>query len=382
MNKSGITKDIRYVGVNDHKIDLFEGQFKVEKGMSYNSYIIMDDKTTVVDSVDRAFAEEWVNNIRLELKGRSVDYLIINHMEPDHSGSILELVKAYPAVLLVGNAMTFKMLDQFFPNNRAHSRLIVKDKDTLVLGHHRLHFITAPNVHWPEVMFTYDETDEALFSADAFGKFGALDIDDEWDKEARRYYFGIVGKYGKNVLTALDKVSNLKLKLICPLHGPVLLTGLEYYIEKYKHWASYEPDQDGVLIAVSSVYGNTMNVAKELQKLLEEDSKRVVVLDLNRTELSTAVSKAFKYNKLVLASITYNQDVFPSMSQFIEALKSRNYQNRTVGFIENGSWAPQAAKVMKESLEGLSGLTLLEPISIKGATYSILDLERLAKELK
>jgi flavorubredoxin len=273
------------------------------------------------------------------------------------------------------------MLDQFFPNNHAHSRLIVKDNDTLSLGHHHLRFIQAPNVHWPEVMFTYDDADQALFSADAFGKFGSLDDDDYWNKEARRYYYGIVGKFGKNVSDALRKASQYNIKVICPLHGPVLLTGIQYYMDTYKRWANYETDKDGVLIAVSSVYGNTMKVAVELQRILEEDYKRVVIIDLNRTELSDAVQRAFKYSKMVLASITYNGDIFPSMRNFLHALKDRNYQNRTIGFIENGSWAPSSAKIMKSELEGLKDLTFVATVTIKGAVYNEQDVLNLADEL-
>lgn len=382
MDKKRVTRDISYIGVNDHLTDLFEGQFKIPNGMSYNSYAILDYKVAIVDSVDSHFADQWLNNIRLELKGRRPDYLIISHMEPDHSGSIMQLVQAYPAVLLVGNQKTFQMLDNMYPNNHAHSRIIVKDGDTLDLGEHILRFIYAPMVHWPEVMFTYDERDGALFSADAFGKFGALDVDEDWDKEARRYYYGIVGKYGNNVIQAIAKISELDIKLICPLHGPVLLTSLDYYVSQYVKWANYEADQDGVLIAVSSAYGSTMKVANKLRDLCEEDYKRVVIVDLARCDISDAVAKAFKYKKLVLASITYNCDIFPPMKTFIEALVERNYQKRSVGFIENGSWSPNAAKVMKSYFEKSKDITILPTVTVKSAVYSDDDLKALADALK
>jgi flavorubredoxin len=381
MDKINITKDIRYVGVNDHKIELFEGQYHVPHGMSYNSYLVIDDLVVVVDSVDKHFATEWIDNIRLQLKGRKVDYLIINHMEPDHSGSILELVKAYPAVALVGNMMTFKMFDQFFPNNHAQHRLIVKDGEELDLEHHKFHFLTAPNVHWPEVMFTYDSYDKVLFSADAFGKFGTLDFNEDWVDEAKRYYFGIVGKYGKNVLQSLIKVGTKEIKAICPLHGPVLQTGLDFYLQKYLDWASYKADTKGTLIAVSSVYGNTLNVANKLQKKLKAKGEAVEIVDLNTCDMAKAIALAFSYDKLVCASITYNADIFPSMRQFLDGLISRNYCNRRVGFIENGTWAPLASKVMQLYLERSTNIEKLSTVTIKSSVYNEADLDNLVSEL-
>ena len=369
MDKINITKDIKYVGINDHKIELFEGQYKVPHGISYNSYLVIDDLVAVIDSVDKAYANEWIDNIRLVLKGRRVDYLIINHMEPDHSGSIIDFVKAYPAVVLVGNVQTFKMFDQFFPGNHANHRLIVKDGEQLALEHHKFNFITTPMVHWPEVMFTYDSYDKVLFSADAFGKFGTLDINEEWEDEARRYYFGIVGKYGKNVLQALIKVGTNEISTICPLHGPVLQSDLGYYLTKYTDWASYKPSTDGVLIAVSSVYQNTFNVAKKLEAKLNKKGVKTLLIDLNTYDLSEAISKAFEYSKLVVASITYNADIFPSMKFFLDGLISRNYSNRTVGFIENGSWAPLASKVMQLYFERATNITKLNTLTIKSCVY-------------
>ena len=382
MDKKSITNDIAYIGVNDHDIDLFEGQFSVPNGMSYNSYAIMDYKVAIVDAVDNRFADQWLNNIRLELKGRRPDYLIISHMEPDHSGSIMDFVRAYPAILLVGNDKTFEMLDNMFPNNHANSRIIVKDGDTLDLGEHILKFIYAPMVHWPEVMFTYDQKEGVLFTADAFGKFGALDIDEDWDKEARRYYYGIVGKFGKPVLLALNKISNLDIKAICPLHGPVLLTSLDYYISRYQKWANYEADQDGVLIVVCSAYGSTMKVCNKLRELMEEDYKSVKVIDLLRCDMSDAVAKAFKYKKLVLASITYNGDMFPPMKKFIDALCDRNYQNRSVGFIQNGSWAPNSARAMQDKLKDLKDIKILPTVTVKSSVYNDKELRTLAEAIK
>ena len=357
-----ITKDIYYVGVNDHQIDLFEGQYVVPNGMAYNSYIIMDEKIAIIDSVDINFTHEWLDNIERVLNGKKPDYFIVQHMEPDHSANIMNLLKVYPNLTVVGNDKTFKMMNNFFgeaPNNT----LVVKNMDTLSLGKHNLTFVFAPMVHWPEVMVTYDACDKVLFSADGFGKFGALDVEEDWACEARRYYFGIVGKYGVQVQSLLKKASSLDIKIICPLHGPVLKENLEYYLNLYNTWSSYQAESEGILIAYTSVYGNTKKAVLELaEKLKANGCPKVVVSDLARTDMAEAVEDAFRYNKIVLATTTYNASIFPFMNAFIEHLVERNYQNRTIGFIENGSWAPLAAKIMKEKLEGCKNLTFVDPV--------------------
>ena len=356
-----ITNDIKYVGVNDHKVDLFEGQYIVPNGMAYNSYVIMDEKIAVMDTVDANFTEEWLDNVSKVLGDRKPDYLVIQHMEPDHSANIAQFLKAYPQTTLVGNAKTFTMMDQFYKVDSAVERLAVKDGETLNLGTHTLTFVFAPMVHWPEVMVTYDSTDKVLFSADGFGKFGALDVEEEWDCEARRYYFGIVGKYGMQVQNLLSVAKTLDIQIICPLHGPILTENLGHYIGQYDTWSSYRPENEGVMIAYASVYGHTKAAAEKLaEKLTEKGCPKVVVADLAREDMAECVEDAFRYDRLVLASITYNGDVFPYMKTFIHDLTERNYQNRTVAFMENGSWGPMAAKTMKGMLEGCKNLTFAE----------------------
>lgn len=355
-----ITNDIKYVGVNDHEIDLFEGQYDVPCGMAYNSYIIMDEKIAVMDSVDIRFADQWIGNVKEALEGRDPDYLVIQHMEPDHSSSIMEFLSAFPGVTLVGSAKAFSMMQGFFGSDFMEQRLVVSEGDKLSLGRHELTFITAPMVHWPEVIVTYDSTDKVLFSADGFGKFGALDYDDEWACEARRYYFGIVGKYGMQVQALLKKLSGLDIKFICPLHGPVLSEDLDYYIGLYDIWSSYRPESQGVCIAYTSVYGNTKSAAKLLAAELEKKGVTVALNDLARCDIHEAVEDAFRYDRLVLATTTYNADIFPFMKEFIDHLTERNYQNRRVAFIENGSWAPIATKIMKGMLEKSKNLAYAE----------------------
>lgn len=356
-----VTKDVLYVGVNDHNIDLFEGQYVVPNGMAYNSYFIHDNKIAVIDSVDHFFAKEWLDNISSVLNGKTPDYLIIQHMEPDHSGSIAYFMDKYPNTTIVGNATTMKMLDQFFTLDEKYQRLVVKNGDTLELGTHTLTFVFAPMVHWPEVMVTYDAQDKILFSADAFGKFGALDVEEDWACEARRYYFGIVGKYGTQVQTLLKKIDAFDVQIICPLHGPVLTDHLPYYLNLYQTWSSYGIENDGVVIAYTSVYGNTKKAVELLAKLLEEKGcPKVSLFDLARDDMAEAVEDAFRYGKLVLATTTYNGNIFPFMKEFIHHLTEKNFQNRTVGFIENGTWAPIAKKVMKEMLQDCKNLTYLD----------------------
>lgn len=355
-----VTKDIYYVGVNDHDIDLFEGQYVVPNGMAYNSYVIKDEKICVMDTVDIHFKEEWLSNIAKVLDGRNPDYLVVQHMEPDHSANILSFLEVYPDTTIVTNAQAFKMMNQFFTLPSTIKTQLVKENDTLCLGTHTLQFVFAPMVHWPEVIFTYDATDKVLFSADGFGKFGALDVTEDWACEARRYYFGIVGKYGMQVQNVLKKAANLDIQTICPLHGPVLKENLGYYLNLYSTWSSYTPEEDGVVIAYSSVYGNTAKVAQYLQSVLESKDKKVTVYDLARCDMSEAVEGAFRYSKLVLASITYNAGIFPHMETFIHALTERAYQNRTIGLIENGTWAPVANKTMKSMFEKSKNITFTD----------------------
>lgn len=364
-----ITEDVRYVGVNDRKIDLFEGQYTVPNGMAYNSYLLLDKQTAVFDSVDARFGNEWLENIKKAADGKEIDYLIVQHMEPDHSANILNFANAYPNATIVATAKAFTMMQQFFGTDFESRRIVVKEGDTLTLGAHTLTFVTAPMVHWPEVMVTYDAKDKILFSADGFGKFGALDADEDWACEARRYYFGIVGKYGAQVQALLKKAAALDIQIICPLHGPVLTENLSYYIDLYNTWSSYAAESDGIIIAYTSVYGNTKQAAELLcDTLKEKGAKKVVLTDLARDDMAEAAEDAFRYNKLVLATTTYNADIFPFMRTFIEHLTERNYQNRTVGFIENGSWALTAEKVMRKLLENSKNLTLLdESVHIKSA---------------
>ena len=380
-----ITKDIRYVGVNDHEIDLFEGQYLVPNGMSYNSYVILDEKIAVMDAVDANFVEEWLNNIRTVLGGRKPNYLIVQHMEPDHSAGIDDFLAAFPEAQVVSSGKSFVMMNQFFGQDYADRRIAVGEGDTLNLGNHTLHFVTAPMVHWPEVIFTYDSLDKVLFSADAFGKFGALDAEEDWACEARRYYIGIVGKYGAQVQAVLKKAATLDIAIICPLHGPVLTENLGYYINLYDIWSSYRVESEGVVIAYTSVYGNTKTAVELLaQKLTEKGCPKVVVNDLARCDMAEAVEDAFRYGKLVLATTTYNGDMFPFMKDFINHLTERNFQNRTVAFIENGSWAPVAGKFMKKMLENSKNLTFTEAtVKIFSAMNekNVAEIDALVEEL-
>ena len=380
-----ITNDIRYIGVNDHDIDLFEGQYIVPEGMAYNSYVIIDEKIAVMDTVSADFGEEWLANLENVLGGRKPDYLIIHHMEPDHSANIDKFISAYPEAAVVGNAKTFAMIDQFFGSGLCKNKLAVKNGDTLSLGRHELTFLFAPMVHWPEVMMSYDGADKALFSADAFGKFGALDCQDkEWDCEARRYYMGIVGKYGMQVQAVLKKAAALDIKTICPLHGPVLTGDLSHYMSLYDIWSSYGVESEGVCIAYTSVYGNTKKAAELLAKKLEERGCKAAISDLARCDMAEAVEDAFRYGKLVLATTTYNADIFPFMRQFIDHLTERNYQNRTLGFIENGTWAPAAAKIMKAMFEKSRNINYIDTtVTLRSAMTeeNAEAIDRMAEEL-
>ncbi len=356
-----ITEDIYYAGVNDHQVDLFEGQFAVPNGMAYNSYVIMDEKIAVMDTVDVNFGEEWLANVAEILGDRKPDYLVVQHMEPDHSANITKFIEAYPEAKVVGNAKTFQMIENFFGLNLADKQEVVTNNGTLSLGSHELTFVFAPMVHWPEVMVTYDSKDKILFSADAFGKFGALDVEEDWACEARRYYFGIVGKYGAQVQALLKKAVTLDIEKICPLHGPILTENLGYYLDLYQTWSSYGVETEGVMIAYASVYGNTKKAAELLgEELKANGCPRVVVADLAREDMAECIEDAFRHGKLVLATITYNGGVFPFMQTFIDGLKERNFQNRTIGIIENGSWAPVAAKNIKSMMEGCKNLTWTE----------------------
>ena len=378
-----VTEDIRYVGVNDHEIDLFEGQYAVPQGMAYNSYVILDEKIAVMDTVDARFGAQWLENIAAVIGRREPSYLVVQHMEPDHSANIQRFLERYPGAALVGNAKTFVMLDQFFPELPRAARLTVKDGEELCLGAHTLRFLFAPMVHWPEVMVTYDEKDRALFSADGFGKYGALDVDAPWDDEARRYYIGIVGKYGAQVQKLLKAASALDVQIICPLHGPVLRENLGHYLEKYDLWSSYRPEERGVLIAYASIYGHTRDAAVQLRDELEQLGQKTVLADLARADMAACVADAFRYDRLVLASVTYNGDVFPCMRAFLHALTERNYQGRTVAFIENGTWAPASGRIMAAALEKCKNLTLKDKVTLKSAlnAASQTALHRLAQEL-
>ena len=382
-----ITDDILYVGVNDQNIDLFEGQYIVPNGMAYNSYVINDEKIAVMDTVDAAFGDEWLKNIADVLNGATPDYLIVQHMEPDHSANIQKFLEVYPNTKVVGNAKTFTMIGNFFRDLKLadENKLEVKNKDTLTLGKHELTFVFAPMVHWPEVMVTYDSKDKVLFSADGFGKFGALDVEEDWDCEARRYYVGIVGKYGAQVQNLLKVAATLDIQTICPLHGPVLTENLEHYIGQYNTWSSYGTESEGVMIAYTSVYGNTKKAVELLaEKLKEKGCPKVVVTDLAREDMAEAVEDAFRYGKIVLASTTYNGDVFPFMKTFIEHLTERNYQNKTIGLIENGSWASMAGKVMTGMFEKSKNITWLETsVKIMSSMdeQNKADIEKMAEEL-
>ena len=380
-----ITDHIHYVGVNDHDIDLFEGQYSVPNGMAYNSYVIEDEKIAVVDSVDERFAKSWLENIEKLLKDRHPDYLLVQHMEPDHSGSIVHFVKKYPQAKIVASSKAFVMMKNFFGTDFSEKQVVVGEGSELELGKHKLSFLAAPMVHWPEVIVSYEQTEKTLFSADAFGKFGALDVEEDWACEARRYYIGIVGKYGVQVQGLLKKASGLEIKRICPLHGPVLTENLGYYLDLYNTWSSYGVESEGVLIAYTSVYGNTKKAVEKLQALLEEKGcKKVVVNDLARCDMAEAVEDAFRYGKIVLATTTYNGEIFPFMREFISHLTERNFQNKKIGLIENGSWAPMAAKVMKGMLEKCKNIQYTETtVKILSALNeeSLAQLEALATEI-
>ena len=380
-----VTEDIIYVGVNDHEVDLFEGQYDVPNGMAYNSYVVLDEKVAVFDTVDAHFKDEWLANLEEAFAGRTPDYLIVQHMEPDHAANIANFAEKYPEAKIVGNAKTFPMMKQFFGTDFADRQVIVKEGETLSTGKHNLTFVMAPMVHWPEVMMTYDTTDKIFFSADAFGKFGALDVEEEWDCEARRYYIGIVGKYGPMV-QLFGKVGSLEIKAICPLHGPVLTENLEHYLNLYNIWSSYQVETEGTVIAYTSVYGNTKKAVELLaEKLKEEGCPKVVVTDLARDDMAEAVEDAFRYGKLILATTTYNGDIFPFMKEFINHLTERSYQNRTIGFVENGSWTPMAAKIMKAAFEKSKNITFADTtVTIRSAVdeTSEAQIVALAKEMK
>ncbi|WP_099469921.1 FprA family A-type flavoprotein [Konateibacter massiliensis] len=368
MNK--ITESILYVGCDDKDLDLFEGQYKVPNGISYNSYVIIDEKIAVLDTIDKRKTKEWLENIEEALAGRGADYLIVSHMEPDHAANIQNLVEKYPKLKIVGNAKTFQLISQFFDLDLSDRKLEVKEGDTLELGSHTLQFFMAPMVHWPEVMVTYEQSEKILFSADAFGKFGTLDIEDDWVDEARRYYLNIVGKYGAPVQALLKKAANLDLAMICSLHGPVLKENLSYYIGKYDTWSKYEPEEEGVLVAYASIYGNTAAAAEELAKMLEEKGEKVVAVDLARVDRSQALAYAFQYSKMVLAASSYDASVFPCMQEFLQRLHHKNYQKRKVAIIENGSWAPTAGKAMKEIVSTMKDIELVEPSILIKSTMS------------
>lgn len=380
-----VTEDIRYIGVNDHDVDLFEGQYTVENGMSYNSYVILDEKVAVMDTVDAHFGVEWLQNLETELNGRRPDYLVVQHMEPDHSANIAVFMETYPEAQIVSSAKAFVMMQQFFGTDFPERKVVVGEGSTLKLGRHTLTFVTAPMVHWPEVIVTYDSTDKVLFSADGFGKFGALDVEEDWADEARRYYIGIVGKYGAQVQALLKKAAALDIAIICPLHGPVLNENLGYYLDKYNTWSSYAVEDEGVVIAYTSVYGHTKEAVEELaEKLNQRGCPNVVVADLARCDMAEAVADAFRYSKLVLATTTYNATIFPHMQNFIDHLTARNYQGRTVGMIENGAWAPMAAKVMKKMMETSKNLTYTDTtVTVKCALNdaSRAQIDALADEL-
>ena len=380
-----VTEDIRYIGVNDHDVDLFEGQYTVENGMSYNSYVILDEKVAVMDTVDAHFGVEWLQNLETELNGRRPDYLVVQHMEPDHSANIAVFMETYPESQIVSSAKAFVMMQQFFGTDFPERKVVVGEGSTLKLGRHTLTFVTAPMVHWPEVIVTYDSTDKVLFSADGFGKFGVLDVEEDWADEARRYYIGIVGKYGAQVQALLKKAAALDIAIICPLHGPVLNENLGYYLDKYNTWSSYAVEDEGVVIAYTSIYGHTKEAVEELaEKLNQRGCPNVVVADLARCDMAEVVADAFRYSKLVLATTTYNATIFPHMQNFIDHLTARNYQGRTVGMIENGAWAPMAAKVMKKMLETSKNLTYTDTtVTVKCALNdaSRAQIDALADEL-
>ena len=383
MNK--ISESIIYVGVDDKEMNLFENQYNTPNGISYNSYVILDEKVAIMDTVDKRKTSDWMKNIEKILDGKEPDYLVVSHMESDHSDNIANLVAKYPNMKVVGNLQTFKMIAQFFDLDLKEKSITVKEGDVLDLGIHKLHFIMAPMVHWPEVMLSYEENEKVLFSADGFGKFGTLDTQEDWTCEARRYYSNIVGKYGANVQCVLKKLSNIEVKTICPLHGPILSENLEYYINKYDIWSQYIPEDDGVLIAYASIHGNTENAAKKMAEILnQKGAKKVVITDLAKDDMAEAIEDAFRYDKMIVASSTYNMEIFPCMEQFLNHLKGKNYQNRKVGIIENGSWAPNSGKLMKEIFEKMKNITICKDlITIKSTMKenNIIQMEKLADEI-
>ena len=385
MKDTKITDSILYVGVDDKDLDLFESQYVVPNGVSYNSYVILDEKVTLMDTVDQRATKEWLENLDAVLEGRTIDYLVVSHMEPDHASNAKTLIDKFPNMKIVGNAKTFAMMSQFFDVDLTGRSVVVKEGDTLNLGAHTLQFIMAPMVHWPEVMVTYEQSEKILFSADGFGKFGALDVEESWACEARRYYFNIVGKYGAQVQALLKKAATLDIKMICPLHGPILKENLAFYIDKYNTWSSYEPEDEGVFVAYASIHGNTAEAAKEFVEMLRKNgAEKVVIADLSREDMAEAVEDAFRYSKLVVAAASYDAGVFPCMEDFLHHLKAKNYQKRTVGIIENGSWAPSAAKQMKAILEGMKNITICEPVVTIKSTLNETSrkaMEELAKEL-
>ena len=380
-----ISDSVKYIGVDDKDLDLFEGQYIVPNGMAYNSYLIIDKKTVVMDTVDKRATKEWFKNLENKLDGRNPDYLVISHLEPDHAANIKNLMDKYPEITLVSNAKVFAMLPQFFEDINLENKIVVGEGDTLELGEHTLQFFMAPMVHWPEVMVTYEQNEKILFSADGFGKFGTLDTDEDWTCEARRYYFNICGKYGMQVQNLLKKTATLDINTICPLHGPILKENLEFYINKYDIWSKYEPEDDGVLIAYASIHGNTESAVKHLEDILENNgAKKVVYTDLTRDDMAEALEDAFRYDKIILASSTYNMGIFPPMEDFLHHLLAKNYQNKKIGIIENGSWAPNAAKCMKEIISKMKDIKLCENIvTIKSTANkeTIENMEKLAKEI-
>lgn len=385
MKDIKVTDSVKYIGVDDHDIDLFESQYVVPNGVSYNSYVILDEKVAVMDTVDARKTDEWLANLEEALEGRNVDYIVVSHMEPDHAASLQVLAEKYPEAQIVGNAKTFNMIPQFFAFDLEGRKVVVKEGDTLSLGSHTLQFVMAPMVHWPEVMVAYETSEKILFSADGFGKFGALDADEDWTCEARRYYFNIVGKYGAQVQALLKKAATLDIQTICPLHGPILKENLGYYIGKYMTWSSYEPEDDGVLVAYASIHGNTKKAAEKMKEILEaKGAKKVAITDLSRDDMAEAIEDAFRYDKLVLAAASYDASVFPCMETFLNKLTNKNYQNRKIAIIENGSWAPTAARVMKSYVEKMKKITLCEKtVTIKSAMKDadVTAMEELADEL-
>ena len=378
MKDTVISEDIIYIGADDHDIGLFESQYDVPNGISYNSYLIKDEKNVVMDTIDSRKTDEWISNLEKALAGAKVDYLVVSHLEPDHAYNIKLLADKFPEMKLIGNTKTFNMLPQFFDIDLTDRKVVVSEGEEINIGKHTLQFFMAPMVHWPEVMVTYEKSEKILFPADGFGKFGTLDTEEDWTCEARRYYFNIVGKYGMQVQALLKKAATLDIKMICPLHGPILKDNLEYYINKYDVWSSYKPEDDGVFIACASIHGNTMNVAKKMEEILnEKGAKKVVVTDLARDDMAEAIEDAFRYDKVILAASSYNGEVFPPMQEFLNHLKGKNYQNRKVGIIENGSWAPSAAKCMKSTLEGMKNITISENVVTIKSTMKDEDISKL-----